>query len=154
MMRQQRKFISLAVSAVVSHVTLEQEMHTASTTSHHITSLQQLAFLQDKGFWEPPARQTKITCDLSLPAPLAFCIASCTHQHTQVLKSAESRQICMSYVGAAGKHQCSKGSQSHSINFCYAHSLSWKVFLMLLKVLPWWQTPFSISIRMSCTFYP
>lgn len=57
-----------------------------------------------------PARQTKITCDLSLPAPLTFCIASCTHQHTQALRSAESRQNFKSYVVAAGKHQCFKGS--------------------------------------------
>lgn len=100
MMRRQRKFILSAVSAVVFHLTLEQELPLCTLPlPHHITAA--FSFSPGQRLLRVPARQTKITCDLSLPAPLAFFIAPCTHQHTQALKSAESRQNCMSYVVAA-----------------------------------------------------
>lgn len=57
MMRQQRKFISLAVSAVVSHATLEQEMHTASTTSHHITAA--VSFFPGQRLLRAPSKANK-----------------------------------------------------------------------------------------------
>lgn len=120
-------------------------MHTAS-----IPSQQQLAFLQDKGFRE--SQQGKQKLHVTSLSQHLWLSASCTHQCTQALRSAESRQNCMSYVAAASKHRRFKGCLSHSFHFCYAHSLPWKMFLMLLQVLPWLQTPF--SIRTSCTFYP
>ena len=68
--------------------------------------------------------QTKITCDLSLPAPLAFALTSCTHQHTQALSSTESRQNGTSYVVAASKDQCFNGRKLQ------LSSLLWKTLLV------------------------
>lgn len=69
-------------------------MHTASITAA-------VNFSPGQRLLRVPARQTKITCDLSLLAPLSFCLASCTHQHTQTVRSAETRQNRTSYVVAS-----------------------------------------------------
>lgn len=73
-------------------------MHTAS-----IPSQQQLAFLQDKGFRE--SQQGKQKLHVTSLSQHLWLSASCTHQCTQALRSAESRQNCMSYVAAASKHR-------------------------------------------------
>lgn len=147
MMRQQRKFISSAVSAVVSHPTLEQELPLCTLP----LSQQQLTFLQDKGFWESQQGKQKLHVTSLCPSTsvLLPCILH-PPAHTNCQKCWNQTK---SYKLCGSKHWCFKDSQNHSFHSCYAHSLPWKMLLMLLQVLPWWQTPFSISIRMSCTFY-
>ena len=86
------------------------------------------------------------------PSTSGFCITSCTHQHTQALRSAESRQNGMSYVVAADEHQCFNGSQSRSFHLChlaypgkrfwcsYKYYHDGKLYLQhqhALQLLPW-----------------
>lgn len=69
-------------------------MRTASITAA-------VSFSPGQRLLRVPARQTQITWNFSLLVPLAFCLAFCTHQHTQALRSAETRQNCTSYVVAS-----------------------------------------------------